>query len=225
MWHWNESTWHCCDIFKYVIGSIFTVSISIFIVSIFTVSVLYCDIDSVTLEWVDVTLMWQWAYSKMLHWLSPTWQTWLISNMTHVNVCQDLFRRVVWLVHMCDMTRSYVWHHSSIRVTWLISTCDMTRSYVWHDSFICVTWHIHMCDLTHSFVWYDSSQRVTWLVHTCGTTRSYMWHVSVNSRRHLRTRHVSQPYVSLATYWCMRHIQTCGITHSNHLDDAFKCMR
>jgi len=31
-----------------------------------------------------------------------------------------------------------------ICVTWLIRMCDMTGSYVWHDSFICVTWLIHV---------------------------------------------------------------------------------
>jgi len=44
-------------------------------------------------------------------------------------------------------------HDSLICVTWLIHMCDMTHSYVWHDSFICVTWFIHMCDMIHSYVW------------------------------------------------------------------------
>jgi len=39
-------------------------------------------------------------------------------------------------------------HSTFIRVTWLIHMCDMTHSYVCHDSFICVTWLIHMCDKT-----------------------------------------------------------------------------
>ena len=39
-----------------------------------------------------------------------------------------------------------------IRVTWLIHMCDMTHSYVWHDSFICLTWLIHMSDMTYSHV-------------------------------------------------------------------------
>ena len=36
--------------------------------------------------------------------------------------------------------------------TWLIHLCDMTHSSVWHDSCICVTWPIHLCDMTHSSV-------------------------------------------------------------------------
>jgi len=84
---------------------------------------------------------------------------------------------VTWLIHMCAMTHSYVWHDSFICVTWLIHMCDMTHSYVWrdvficvndsficvNDSFICVTWLVHMCE---------------WLIHTCDMTRSYVWHDS-----------------------------------------------
>jgi len=77
-------------------------------------------------------------------------------------VWHDSFICVTWLIHVCDMTHSYVWHDSFICVTWLVHVCDMTRSYVWHHSFIRVTWLIHMCDMTHSYVWHDSFIRVTW---------------------------------------------------------------
>jgi len=101
---------------------------------------------------------------------------------------------------MCDMTHSYVWHDSSIVRHWLIHMwdmthsymCDMTHSYVWHDSsigatlthsyvrhdsficvrhdsFICVTWLNHRCDI-------DSFICVTWLIHMCNVTHSYMCH-------------------------------------------------
>ena len=99
--------------------------------------------------------------------------------VTRVTTC------VTWLIHMCDMTHSYVWHDSFICVTWLIHVCymthlvretvvtrvtwlnhlcDMTHSYEWHDSFICVTWLIHMCDMTHLYVWHDLFKCVTWLI-------------------------------------------------------------
>jgi len=72
-------------------------------------------------------------------------------------------RNVPWLIHMCDMTHSYVWHDSFICVPWLIHMCAMTHSYMWHDSFICMTWLIHGCDRTLSYV--------TWLI--------FKWHISV----------------------------------------------
>jgi len=86
----------------------------------------------------------------------------------------DSFTCVTWLIHMCDMTHSYVWHDSFMCVTWLIhmcdmthSLCDMTHSCVWHDSFICVTWLIHMCDMTHSYVRHDSFTYARLYSFTC----------------------------------------------------------
>jgi len=76
---------------------------------------------------------------------------------------------VTWLIHMCDMTHSYVWHDSFICVTWLIHMCDMTHSYVWQASFICGTWPICLCDVTFSYVW-------KWLIRWCDRTHSYVGH-------------------------------------------------
>ena len=83
---------------------------------------------------------------------------------------------------------SYVWpiRDSLVCVTWVIRMCDMTRSYVWHDSFICVTWLIHnsyislvicmthsyVCQgMTHSYVWHDSLVCVTWDWVCCSVLR------------------------------------------------------
>jgi len=93
------------------------------------------------------------------------------------------FTCVTWLIHMCAMTYSYVWHDSfipdvevrSMRVRWLIHMCDMTHSCVWHDSFMCVTWpdsfisvtwFVHMCNMTHPEVCHDSFMCVPWPTHT-----------------------------------------------------------
>ena len=130
--------------------------------------------------------------------------------MTHMNsyvrhepltcaTCHDSFVCVPWLIHMCDMTHSYVRHdsfmcdmtHSHVRhdsficATWLIHMCDMTYLCLWHDSFICVTWLIHMCDMTHSYVWHDSFMCVTWLIH--------LGVKSVHSQQSRRVLHVKQP--------------------------------
>ena len=101
---------------------------------------------------------------------------------------------VTWLIHVCDMTHSRVWHDSFLCVTWttrdrvcllcvtwLIRVCpgDMTHLCLLQDSFMSVTWLIYMCDKTDSCVWQDSFIRVTWLIHTCDTTHSYVWLRSV----------------------------------------------
>jgi len=106
------------------------------------------------------------------------------TNYPCICVCHDTFICVAWLIHMCDLTYSYVRHdlfvcvigpHSCTCVKWHIHMYDTTHSYVWHDSFICVTWRIHMCDMTHSYVWHDSFKCETRLIHMCDVTRSYMW--------------------------------------------------
>jgi len=70
--------------------------------------------------------------------------TYYIRTITTEYMC------VTWLLHICDITSSYMWHDSFIYVTWRIPLCNTTGSYVWHDSSICVTWRIHMCYATHS---------------------------------------------------------------------------
>jgi len=52
-------------------------------------------------------------------------------------------------IQMC-VWRDFFDMISFICVIWLIHMCDMTHSYVRHDAFICVTWLIHTCDMTHS---------------------------------------------------------------------------
>jgi len=69
--------------------------------------------------------------------------------------------RVIWLIYLCNVTYSYVWHDVFICVLDIPFICStiimhMTHSYVWYDSFICVIWLIHMCDLTYSYAWHDS---------------------------------------------------------------------
>jgi len=120
-------------------------------------------------------------------------------------VCHDSFICVTWVVHMCDMTRSYMWHDqqhlharfanlmacSAVCVTWLICVCAMTHSHLWRDSLTFVTWR-HVCDVTrstcvsappiswhaHVCMWNHSCVCVPWRIHRCDMTRSYVWHDS-----------------------------------------------
>jgi len=82
------------------------------------------------------------------------------------------------LIHMCDMTHSYVWHSAFIFGTWVIRMCDIAHSYVWHDVFICETWLIHMWDRTYSYLGHDSFIRVIWLIHVRDTIHLHVWHDS-----------------------------------------------
>ena len=90
------------------------------------------------------------------------------SKQTHSCVCHGWFINVtwlIWLMHICDMTHSYVSHNTFRCVPLPCHECDRTTSYVWHDSFVRGIWRIEMCDMTHSNVCHDSFVRVTWLIH------------------------------------------------------------
>jgi len=102
---------------------------------------------------------------------------------------------VTWLIHMCDITHSYVRHDSFIYVTWHMRDFGMTRSCVRHYSCTCATWIvymcescvyatwlIHVCDMTHSYVWHDSFIRVTWLIHMWDMTHS--WRIQMCDMTH-----------------------------------------
>ena len=67
---------------------------------------------------------------------SPARQTWLIFMCV---TWQHSFSRQKSVMSLAQ-TRLRERHDSFLSVTWLIHTCDMTRSYEWHDSFICM-WH------------------------------------------------------------------------------------
>jgi len=56
-----------------------------------------------------------------------------------------------------------VWHDSFICVTWLIHMCDMTHSYVWHDSFIRVTYGAPAKILKKSALWFNTLYRMAWI--------------------------------------------------------------
>jgi len=70
-------------------------------------------------------------------------ESWLI----HLLTWHDSF---IWSPHMCEVvTHSYVTCRVFLNVTWLLHMCDMTPSYVCRDSVACVTCLLHMCDVTH----------------------------------------------------------------------------
>ena len=79
-------------------------------------------------------------------WWRRGWPRWCPRNCAdpYEDTLSSTVIYIILLIHMCDMTYSYVWHDSFMRVTWLIFTCDMTYS--------CVTRLIHTCNLTRLYV-------------------------------------------------------------------------
>jgi len=165
-----------------------------------------------------------------IHTWTHTHTRWLIhTHIKYTGRCgyvSDTWKRklcVTWLIHMCDMTHSYVtwvmnytwcvyhitdtWKcklsfirvtcdvtHSVIRVTWLFHTCDMTPSHV--------TWVTNYIWNTHSFVWSVTRFANSFAWHDsfiCVTWLIPMWHES---------RTIYDGYITLeilGSVSCVRH--------------------
>jgi len=101
-----------------------------------------------------------WLIGFTMTWLIGFTTTWLIGSMWHDSQHS--------LVHVYDMTHSYVWHGSFICVT-------LDESYVWQYVMLHISirhmneslsyvwdWMSHMCQVTHSYAWLICA---TWLSH------------------------------------------------------------
>jgi len=62
---------------------------------------------------------------------------------------------------------SWIRRHQFMCATWLIHMCNMTRSYTWDMT------HSQICDMTHSPVRHDAFIGASWLIHTCNMTQLY----------------------------------------------------
>jgi len=172
--------------------------------------------------------------------------TWLVytCEVTPLYVQHDSCICTIWLIHMREMTHSYVtwlihmrhdsfiWDMTHSYVTWLIHMCNTTLASVLYDSFICATQLLHLYDMTHfmwdirrSYVWHDSFICVTWLIHICDMTHSYVrhgsficvtWLIHTCDMTHSYGRHDSFIRVT----WL---IHMCAMTHSYVWHDSFIC--
>ena len=143
--------------------------------------------------------------------------------MSHVTHSKESCRRrtklprapAAQLIHICDVTRSYVWRDSFICVTWLMHMCDATHSYVWRDSFICVTWLTrlnYMFQATRLYVRHSFySRRVI-----------YVWRDSCICVRWLVCRVTDAQYCQELYEWVMSHIWMSHVTHRNESRHAYE---
>jgi len=139
---------------------------------------------------------------------------------THTNTCGEVLS-MSHTFHMCGhdsftcvaMTHSYEW-------PWLIHICDMTHSHMWHDSFTCVTWLIHICDMTHSHMWHDSSTGVFHMCdmthsHVCEWVMSHAWMSHGHTCGEVTMRHVT--HVENSYRWVMSHL---WMSHGSRIDES-----
>jgi len=115
-----------------------------------------------------------------------------------LNVCDDTFECVPWLIWTCAMTHLNVCRDAFECVPWLICTCAVTHLYVWHDSF---TWDT--CSIGHVNHIHEISNLF------CGFY-SYVWGSSVsictrNSLIHINVIHTNESWHTFKRV--MSHIQ------------------
>ena len=81
-----------------------------------------------------------------------------MSHVSHMDESWHKYKDHIWMTvefkvcdsYVCAMTHPYVRHDSSMCETWLIHMWDMTHTY------ICETWLIHTRDMTHPYVRHDT---------------------------------------------------------------------
>ena len=138
------------------------------------------------------------AYSVIhVTWLIQIWdmshsyveQDDTLSHVPHVNESCPTCERVMshmWMSHEQDDT--------FICAPWLLHMWDMTHSYVRYDSFTCAPWFLHICAMTqlHTYsctytIWAGRS-RQAWLICMCAMTHIQVRHDPFTcAMTHLRT--------------------------------------
>jgi len=132
---------------------------------------------------------------------------------------------VLFLIHMCATTHSYVCHDSFIRASWLIYIRVITNAYVRHESFICAPWLIYTCTMTHLYVCYHSCMCVSWLIHMCAITHSYERHDSFNSVPCIHMCVMTHSYACHGSFICLPwRIHMCAMNLSYVCHDPCMCV-
>jgi len=157
-------------------------------------------------------------YTHMFAWLficdPDTYELVSLHRIWAISLCAPC------LLHLCDMTHSYVLLSTFEKVAMQALRFHCVR----HDSFISVTWLIYFCDMTHSYmsqwtfqktamqaphfhcVYNDSLMCVTYLIYVC--------------RSELFRRHNAGTSFSLCVPWL---IYFCDMTHSYLWHNSFVC--
>ena len=174
-----------------------------------------------TYVWVMSYIVWKQGCNGvrvLQNWHSPVFifETRLIHvwDMTHSYLRHDSFIFETWLIHIWDIAHSFICerHDSFICEAWRI------HSHVWrsvdgtygrcHDSSICETQHMNLWDTTHAYVRHDACICETWLVCMWDMSRSYARDMIYSHVRHdLFTCETWRIHTCAALWTC---IHTCA---------------
>ena len=96
------------------------------------------------------------THPEVCVWLHEMCVAWIIICVWRERLICVSDLNVVWNVTLLYVWRdSFIWHDLFIRVTWSIHRCDMIHSQVWHVSFHGLFW-CDVCHLVHACVSHDS---------------------------------------------------------------------
>jgi len=127
---------------------------------------------------------------------------------------RDAFICVTWLVHTCDMTRSYVWHYSwnviqchvrndvcvCVCICVCVCVCVLSLASAWQDSFTCVTWQMALRPAAEEII-----------LRTCELATAHVW---MSHNTHLNeSRHTYHSDIVA--------LRMCGIRHGTHLCESW----
>jgi len=140
-----------------------------------------------------------------------------LSHVTHTTHSY-VWDTHIWLIHMCDVTHSCMWHKCVHRTSFSIALLKyMTHSYVWH-----------MCDLTRDMSYYECRMRdvTTWLMaNITHMTQSYVWHVCEMTRDmpyYQRNKcDVCHDSWHTSHKWLIHMSHVARMTHSSRTSNSF----
>ena len=135
--------------------------------------------------------------------------------LSHPYVSRDSFICVTWLVHMCH-TRVSLCPWSAYHVQLLL--CDMTHSYVWHDSCVCVTWHVvaRIHYMCHRWVtWHNMNESCNWRRHLTGILVLIRHCNTLRNAEHAATRCNTLQHAATRCNTLQHTATYCNTLHQN----------
>jgi len=129
-------------------------------------------------------------------------------------------RYEIWIIHLCDMIHSYMWHDSFVRVTWRTYVCDMT-----HFCITCKMTHgyvVHMSDMTHTpprahkHTHARTQARTHARTHACTHTCTHP-HTQTHKHTWYKTPRLTTIYIWNPLICTLSH-GTHELSHGKHID-------
>jgi len=146
-----------------------------------------------------------------------------------------------WLIHMCDMTHSYMWHDSFICATiWYIwrshhGTHRNASSHIWMRDVICMNASCHTCSRQADRCEYPKSWQAMGMAYEDTWVMSHVW-IYISTRTwishvthewvmsHICMSHVACIHKAYTYEWVKSHMWMSHVTHVNESRHTCECV-